>query len=425
MSGDAVISWNSRDFQPYFNSTASNVLYGYWSHDIGGHWGGINRIDPEMYTRWMQFGAMSPIMRSHSTKNSNLKKEPWVFNYDITLVLRNTVRQRYTMAPYIYSMARKAYDEALSLCRPMYYDYPTTDEAYSSRNEYMFGARMPVSPITSPMSGKYSVQKTWLPEGEWFELATGSMVKGGGVVERHYAIDEYPIFVKGGSVLPFYGDNVENLQRNDEDVVVNVFPGNEGGEFSMYEDNGDDQNYATEYATTALSSKVEGNNLTVTIGARQGSYKDMPARRKFSVKVFNRFLPISATVNGKPVECTYCGEDFAVIVDVPETDCSVEKVVKLTFADTEVSLDGMKAISHRMAKEMQGLKYRDSGIIFRKAFGILGSLAEALNYAKVADQPLIVMDFMDSYNRLPELLVVQEQNEEQSKAFLEAVDWKK
>ena len=424
-SGDAVISWNSLDFQPYFNSTASNVLYGYWSHDIGGHWGGINRIDPEMYTRWMQFGAMSPIMRSHSTKNSNLKKEPWVFNYDITLVLRNTVRQRYTMAPYIYSMARKAYDEALSLCRPMYYDYPTTDEAYSFRNEYMFGDRMLVSPITSPMSGKYSVQKTWLPEGEWFELATGSMMKGGGVVERHYAIDEYPIFVKGGSVLPFYGDNVENLQRNDEDVVVNVFPGNEGGEFSMYEDNGDDQNYATEYATTALSSKVEGNNLTVTIGARQGSYKDMPARRKFSVKVFNRFLPISATVNGKPVECTYCGEDFAVIVDVPETDCSVEKVVKLTFADTEVSLDGMKAISHRMAKEMEALKYRDSGIIFRKAFGILGSLAEALNYAKVADQPLIVMDFMDSYNRLPELLVVQEQNEEQSKAFLEAVDWKK
>ena len=114
-----------------------------------------------------------------------------------------------------------------------------------------------------------------------------------------------------------------------------------------------------------------------------------------------------------------------MIVDVPETDCSVEKVVKLTFADTEVSLDGMKAISHRMAKEMEALKYRDSGIIFRKAFGILGSLAEALNYAKVADQPLIVMDFMDSYNRLPELLVVQEQNEEQSKAFLEAVDWKK
>lgn len=65
-SGDAVVSWNSLDFQPYFNSTASNVLYGYWSHDIGGHIG--NSIDPEMYIRWMQFGAFSPIMRTHSQK---------------------------------------------------------------------------------------------------------------------------------------------------------------------------------------------------------------------------------------------------------------------------------------------------------------------------------------------------------------------
>ena len=194
-SGDAIITWKSLDFQPYFNHTASNVLYGYWSHDLGGHMGGIDRVDPEMYTRWMQFGAMSPIMRTHSTKNIKLKKEPWVFDYDITLVLRNTVRQRYTMAPYIYSMARRAYDDAIALCRPMYYDYPKAQEAYDFRNEYMFGDQMLVSPITSPMTGTYSVQKTWLPEGEWFELATGTLLKGGSTVERTYAIDEYPIFV--------------------------------------------------------------------------------------------------------------------------------------------------------------------------------------------------------------------------------------
>ena len=197
-SGDACISWASLDFQPYFNHTASNVLYGYWSHDLGGHMHGIDRIDPAMYIRWMQFGAVSPIMRTHSTKNAKLKKEPWVFDYDITLTLRNTVRQRYTMAPYIYTMARRAYDDAIALCRPMYYDYPTAQEAYDFRNEYMFGDQMIVSPITSPMKGCYSVQATWLPEGEWFELATGSLLQGGQTVERTYAIDEYPIFVKIG-----------------------------------------------------------------------------------------------------------------------------------------------------------------------------------------------------------------------------------
>ena len=423
-SGDAIITWKSLDFQPYFNHTASNVLYGYWSHDLGGHMGGIDRVDPEMYTRWMQFGAMSPIMRTHSTKNIKLKKEPWVFDYDITLVLRNTVRQRYTMAPYIYSMARRAYDDAIALCRPMYYDYPKAQEAYDFRNEYMFGDQMLVSPITSPMTGTYSVQKTWLPEGEWFELATGTLLKGGSTVERTYAIDEYPIFVKAGAVLPFYTDKVQNLQGNDEDVVVAVFPGAEGGSFSMYEDNGDDQKYATEYATTALSSRVEGNELTVTIGARKGSYKDMPAQRRFSVKVYNRFLPIAATVNGKPAKCSYCGEDFAVIVEVPETDCSVEKVVKLTFADTAVSLDGMKARAHRIAKEMEAMKYRDAGVVFRQPFGILGSVSEAMDYAKLADQPMVVSDFMASYKRLPELLKAQKQSEEQTEAFLKAIDWK-
>ena len=423
-SGDAIITWKSLDFQPYFNHTASNVLYGYWSHDLGGHMGGIDRVDPEMYTRWMQFGAMSPIMRTHSTKNIKLKKEPWVFDYDITLVLRNTVRQRYTMAPYIYSMARRAYDDAIALCRPMYYDYPKAQEAYDFRNEYMFGDQMLVSPITSPMTGTYSVQKTWLPEGEWFELATGTLLKGGSTVERTYAIDEYPIFVKAGAVLPFYTDKVQNLQGNDEDVVVAVFPGAEGGSFSMYEDNGDDQKYATEYATTALTSRVEGNELTVTIGARKGSYKEMPAQRRFSVKVYNRFLPIAATVNGKPANCSYCGEDFAVIVEVPETDCSVEKVVKLTFADTAVSLDGMKARAHRIAKEMEAMKYRDAGVVFRQPFGILGSVSEAMDYAKLADQPMVVSDFMASYKRLPELLKAQKQSEEQTEAFLKAIDWK-
>ena len=423
-SGDAIITWKSLDFQPYFNHTASNVLYGYWSHDLGGHMGGIDRVDPEMYTRWMQFGAMSPIMRTHSTKNIKLKKEPWVFDYDITLVLRNTVRQRYTMAPYIYSMARRAYDDAIALCRPMYYDYPKAQEAYDFRNEYMFGDQMLVSPITSPMTGTYSVQKTWLPEGEWFELATGTLLKGGSTVERTYAIDEYPIFVKAGAVLPFYTDKVQNLQGNDEDVVVAVFPGAEGGSFSMYEDNGDDQKYATEYATTALTSRVEDNELTVTIGARKGSYKDMPAQRRFSVKVYNHFLPIAATVNGKPANCSYCGEDFAVIVEVPETDCSVEKVVKLTFADTAVSLDGMKARAHRIAKEMEAMKYRNAGVVFRQPFGILGSVSEAMDYAKLADQPMVVSDFMSSYKRLPELLKAQKQSEEQTEAFLKAIDWK-
>ena len=108
------------------------MLYGYWSHDLGGHQfaKGVSELDKELFVRWMQFGAFSPIMRTHSMKSSAMNKEPWVFNQEYLGVLRNTIRQRYQIAPYTYTMARKTYDEGISLCRPMYYDYPEDKEAY-------------------------------------------------------------------------------------------------------------------------------------------------------------------------------------------------------------------------------------------------------------------------------------------------------
>lgn len=178
-SGDSHITWKSLDFQPYFNSTASNVLYGFWSHDIGGHQDAPG-IDPELHVRWMQFGAFSPILRTHSTKQAALKKEPWSFDHEHFEMLRNIVLQRYRIAPYIYTMARKTHDEGLSLCRPMYYDYPESEEAYDNKDEYMFGDQMLVYPITAPAKDGLSEKQIWLPAGnDWFETSTGTLLKGG------------------------------------------------------------------------------------------------------------------------------------------------------------------------------------------------------------------------------------------------------
>ena len=99
--------------------------------------------------------------------------------------------------------------------------------------------------------------------------------------------------------------------------------------------------------------------------------------------------------------------------------------MRITYAETAQSLDGMKARAHRIAKEMEAMKYRNSGVVFQQPFGILGSVSEALDYAKIADQPMVVSDFMASYRRLPDLLKAQNQNDEQTEAFLKAIDWKK
>lgn len=422
-SGDAVISWKSLDFQPYFNSTASNVLYGYWSHDLGGHIG--SQIDPEMYTRWLQFGALSPIMRTHSQKGAKLNKEPWVFNKEYCDIIRETIRQRYVMAPYIYTMARKGYDDGISLCRPMYYDYPENKEAYEFRNEYMFGDDVLVMPVTAPVENDYAQVRVWLPEGEWYEWHTGALLKGNQIVERSFAVDEYPIYIKAGAILPMYLDNVMNPNGNDEEVAVTFFPGGgDTAEFKLYEDNGNDKNYASEYAVTKLSSVRNGNEQTLVIGKREGAYKDMPLARPFKVKVLSSLIPQSVTVNGHPAKYHYSGEDFALLIDVPAQACDQEKVVKIVYPSEKVDLNGLLGASRRIAKSMEQLKYRNSYIVFKEEFGKMGSLSEAVTYAP-SEMPALIADFWKSYNELPAVLERQGMKSDLATWFLQSVCWSK
>lgn len=420
-SGDATATWKSLDYQPYFNSTASNVLYGYWGHDIGGHIG--NHIDPELYVRWMQFGAFSPIMRTHSQKNAGMNKEPWVFDTEHSSIIRQTIRQRYEMAPYIYTMARKAYDEGLSLCRPMYYDYPEDSEAYDFRNQYMFGDDMLVAPITAPGQDGYATLKVWLPEGEWYEMPTGTLLQGGQVVERSFALDEYPIYVKAGAVLPMYTDEVMNLSGNDETVVVTVFPGAKAGAFQLYEDNGNDKDYASAYATTALSASCSGREQTIVVGRREGRFDGMEAARKLQVKILLAQAPQSVTVDGRAVDYDYVGEEFAIIVDLGEVPNDQETVVKITYPAETADMNGLLGATRRMARAMEGLKYRDAGIIFKEEFGRMGSLSEAVMYMP-GEMPRRVGEFWTSFRNLPQVLQRQGLNEEHTKWFLKSVNWR-
>ena len=407
-SGDSHITWNSLNYQPYFTATASNVLYGYWSHDIGGHMKGI--VEPEMYVRWMQFGAFSPIMRTHSSKDAHIKKEFWEFDAETCDMLHDIVRQRYTMVPYIYTMAHQAYETGISLCRPMYYDEPDQEIAYTQRNQYMFGDQMIVTPVTTPMEKQLAFVNVWLPDGDWFEWYTGTMLQGSSFkyYARQFALDEVPVYVKGGSILPLYDDKIQHLKNNDEAIIVTVFPG--GGErtdFEMYEDNGNDQRYATEHATTMLTREQQGNTLRVTIAARQGSYVDMPVQRQFTVKVLNSAWPTQVTVNGKNAEYSYDGSDFALVVNIPETNCNIAKVVEITYPETKPDLNGLRAMSHRVNRALADLKAHNATILLKPELALLGSLQEAVTY-EPENMETLIETFWKNFSILPETLKAQE-----------------
>ena len=420
-SGDSYITWESLRFLPYFNSTASNVLYGYWSHDIGGHqskrYG--TPVEPELYTRAMQMGQYLPIIRSHSTKDPALNKEPWAFDQVTQRRLTSVINGRYALVPYIYTMARQDYETGISLCRPMYYDYPEAKEAYDVKEQYMFGDKMLIAPITEAVnkeSGLAAV-KAWLPEGEWLEYETGTMLKGGRNIERQFSMDEYPVYVKAGSIIPYYG-KVKNLSGTGQPVIVRVFPGGDKGEFMLYEDNGEDKNYVSEYATTPLSYQRNGNQLTVTIGARKGSYKDMPARRNYTLALPCQKAPSSVTVDGKKAAFTYDGLNLETSIDLGSLDCSKGATIDVAFASADYAVAaGEKGQFHRIQNAVQDFKQHDAGMVYTESFGFLEATPLRLSYHPETQEETLDR-FHKLYKKLPAVLVEQMGKNENFDRFL-------
>ncbi|MBP5225807.1 MAG: hypothetical protein J6336_00305 [Kiritimatiellae bacterium] len=325
-SGDGESSWRMLEAIPWFTATASNVGYGYWGHDLGGH----NRPqfgrdeNGELLTRWMQCGVFTPIFRTHPSKDSLAERRPWKYA-DHFFILREAYRLRYRLAPYIYTAARAAYDTGVCLCRPMYYDWPEEDAAYGAVNQYMFGDDILVAPVTKPVDSvsKEAEVDVWLPKGTWYDVSTGELVEGGRVLKRGYTIEETPWFVKAGAVIPMYPDSVNRLGNpGTDDLVLFCAPNcpttQPPSHTTIYEDGGDNADYATNFRRTAI--RRDGNR--VTIAPRKGAYTlTFPLAAP----------PKSSAVNGKPCEWIYDAEDLAVVVKTPPQDGTRETVVELVY----------------------------------------------------------------------------------------------
>ena len=408
-SGDSFITWASLKFLPYFNSTASNVLYGYWSHDIGGHqskkWG--SPVEPQLYTRAMQMGQYLPIIRSHSTTDPNLNKEPWAFSSDTQQRLANVINGRYTLVPYIYTMARKTYESGLALCRPLYYDNPEAKEAYEFKEEYMFGDDMLIAPVTSAVDSVdgYANVKVWLPAGEWLEYETGQMLTGGKTYERRFTLDEYPVYVKAGSIIPYFG-KLKNLSGTNQAVTIRVFPGADKGEFMLYEDNGEDKNYVTEYANTHLSYMRQGTQLYITIGARQGQYKDMPAQRHFYVALPCQKAPVSISCDGRKLPFTYDGLNLEATIDLGMVDCSAGASIQIEMPEQYDLIDGTKANFRHIQTVVKDYKQHEAGMVYTEDFGYLEATPLRLSYHPEKQEETLKAYF-EKFNRISQVLIEQ------------------
>mgnify|MGYP002290259538 CR=1 FL=1 len=420
-SGDNYATWKSLDFLPYFTATAANVCYGFWCHDLGGHYmaQGDSTTNGELYARSMQFGAYSPMMRTHSNKNARLVKEPWNFDRSTLSVIRSAVQQRYRMVPYIYTMARKAHDTGVAICRPMYYSNPECEKAYTATGQYMFGDCMLVAPVTHAGTDGFADIEVWLPEGQWYEKSSGTLLAGDSTYTRSFALDEIPVYVKAGSVVPVHARRESTLRHNDNPICFEIYPGGNGS-FTLYEDYGDDNNYDTEYATTLVESTQCDSILTVVISPRKGSYREMPESRAFSLRIPATLPPLTVTVDGKTCSYTYDPEELATEVELPVLPCDSERRIKLTFPGGATVADGTIGNMKRFVSAFGDLKNHYARLCVNENFGPMATIYEAIEYhpEKTAST---LSAFRNNFNRLDEIVTGQDMSDKARAWFMKAV----
>ena len=324
-SGDSFTTYGTLAWQPYFTATASNVGFGYWGHDLGGHQqtGGN---DPEIYLRWMQFGVFTPIFRTHATNWEGIERRIWKYSNFPSLL--ETVKLRYALMPYIYTAARQAYDTGVSLCRPLYYEWPEANNAYLFEDEYMFGDDILVAPVvTKPEKDGTTARRTWLPEGRWFDVCRNKVVEGNRTFIDRYAMEEIPYFFRAGSVI-VNNPPMMNLSTRPDRLILKVVPGG-NGRTSLYEDEGDTEGYKQgAYTTTTISH--EGNTLTIL--PREGKFAGMPESRSYTVEFLAVNRPNAVVINGSQVaesEWKYDAQRRLLTVNVARTSCDKKTVVTI------------------------------------------------------------------------------------------------
>ena len=340
-SGDVNSSWQSLRNQIPAGLNFSMSAIPYWNTDIGGFFasaynkgwseGAKNPSFQELYVRWLQFGAFTPMMRSHGT---DIPREIYNFGKKgetIFDAIAKTINLRYSLLPYIYSTAWSVTNDQSTIMRALVMDF-NDKKVVDMNNEYMFGKSILVAPVVNAQytpetilkanaetgwdkedanSKNKSVAvnfaqakstKVYLPEGTvWYDFWTNEKIIGGQEIVKTTTIDEIPLYIKSGSIVPFGPQVQYATEKKWDNLEIRVYPG-ANGEFTLYEDENDNYNYEKGVYST-ISFTWNDAKKSLTVNDRKGSFPGMLATRKFNIIVIaaGQKIDKAITYSGKKV----------------------------------------------------------------------------------------------------------------------------
>ena len=307
-SGDVNSTWDMLRKQVPAGLSFSLTGNPNFNTDIGGFFcGSYNRRGPasaprnpqfqELYVRWMQYGFFCPVFRSHG---ADAPREIWQFGqkgepvYD---AIEKTIRLRYRFLPYLYSTAWQVTSNDESYMRPLFSDFASDKAVWDMTDEFMFGRSILAAPILEAQyteednrqptadNANWTKAKTaskYLPKGtKWYDFWTNRLYNGGQKVTLQTSLDRVPMFVKAGSILPLGPEMQYVGEKAWDNIELRIYPGADG-EFTLYEDEGDNYNYENgQYAT--ITFRWNDRSRTLTLGERKGNYPGMLQKRQFTI----------------------------------------------------------------------------------------------------------------------------------------------
>lgn len=279
-SGDVDTTWEALRAQPALGLGMGLVGVPYWNSDVGGFLEHRGQVDPELYLRWLEFAAFTPLLRPHAAFQP---REPWAFGPEAERLAREVIRLRYRLLPYLYTCAWEAHRTGLPLMRPLVLAHPDDERVRDLRDQFYVGPDLLVAPVLEKGARR---RRVYLPGGEWYEWHTARLRQGGRHRLARAPLGQPPVFVRAGAILPLTEPGAHAGPLPWDSLHLAVFPGPPGaGESLVYEDDGETEAYRDgQYTLTRLRWWQEAGALTVSAEPEGRDGHARPLRR-WSVQV--------------------------------------------------------------------------------------------------------------------------------------------
>ncbi len=337
-SGKTLVDWKTLKLIPFFNGSASNIGVAWWSHDIGGYYKGIE--DNELYTRFVQLGVFSPILKFGSERGKYYKREPWRWSIKTYTIVKDYLKLRHRLIPYLYSEAYKHSKDGHFIIEPIYYRYKEMYDDVLYRNHYYLGSQFFVSPIINKKNHimNRTIHRFYIPDGIWYDFVTGKKFPGGRSYVSFFREQDYPVFVKAGAIIPLSNDGNLFDTTPPKNMEIQIFPGCSNN-YQLYEDDGMSDLYNKGfYIKTNIDYNYLPNNYTVIIRAMEGKSDIIPRFRNYKIRFRNtkQAKEVITYINEEKIPNNSYGDGLDFIVEVNDVTTIGQLTINCKGKDIEI-----------------------------------------------------------------------------------------